>query len=204
MNEKYFALPLEKQQRILDAAYQAFSESSYKGASMSEIADNAGISKALLFHYFTNKKELYLYLWDHALALTRKAISDYGVLETDDFFDMLYRSLLAKCSVMEKYPYVSEFSLNAYYEQNPEMKEAIGESFAQASQTSEELVLTTINTSALRRDIDPKAMYEEIVYAMDGYMLKKYRSGPMDSEEIEREVAGLIELWRTVYTEKET
>lgn len=52
MNEKFFALPIEKRQRILDAAYQVFSQSSYKGASMSEIASNAGISKALLFHYF--------------------------------------------------------------------------------------------------------------------------------------------------------
>lgn len=31
---------------------------------MSEIADAAGISKSLLFHYFRNKKELYLFLWD--------------------------------------------------------------------------------------------------------------------------------------------
>lgn len=85
MNEKFFALPIEKQQRILDAAYQVFSKSSYKGASMSEIASNAGISKALLFHYFANKKELYLYLWNNALELTRKAVSDYRVLKTDDF-----------------------------------------------------------------------------------------------------------------------
>ena len=56
MKEKYFALPIEKQQRILDAANQIFSKSSYKGASMSEVASNAGISKALLFHDFTNKK----------------------------------------------------------------------------------------------------------------------------------------------------
>ena len=62
MNEKSFALPIEKRQRILDAAYQVFSQSSYKGASMSEIASNAGISKALLFHYFINKKELYLFI----------------------------------------------------------------------------------------------------------------------------------------------
>lgn len=202
MNEKFFALPIEKQQRILDAAYQVFSKSSYKGASMSEIASNAGISKALLFHYFANKKELYLYLWNNALELTRKAVSDYRVLKTDDFFEMLYRSLLAKCSVMAKYPSISAFSLNAYYEQYPEIKEAIGESFAQASQTSEELVLAAINTSALRRDIDAKSMYEEIFYAMDGYMLKKYRSGRVDPDEVEKEIAVLINLWRTIYTEE--
>ena len=44
MNEKCFALPIEKQQRILDAAYQAFFKCGYQGASLSEIASNAGIS----------------------------------------------------------------------------------------------------------------------------------------------------------------
>lgn len=92
--------------------------------------------------------------------------------------------------------------MNAYYEQYPEIKEAIGESFAQASQTSEELVLAAINTSALRRDIDAKSMYEEIFYAMDGYMLKKYRSGRVDPDEVEKEIAVLINLWRTIYTEE--
>lgn len=200
MNKRFFSLPLEKQQRILNAAYQVFSQSSYKGASMSEIASNVGISKALLFHYFTNKKELYMYLWNHALELTRKAVSEYRVLETDDFFEMLHRSLLAKCSVMKKYPHISAFSLNAYYEQYPEIKRAIEDNFSQASKTSENLVLSKINTSTLRRDIDEKAMYEEILYAMDGYMLKKYRSGQVDSEEIEKEIAVLINFWRTIYT----
>ena len=48
MNDKFFNLPLEKQQRIINAAYKVFSQSSYKKAPMSEIADEGGISKALL------------------------------------------------------------------------------------------------------------------------------------------------------------
>lgn len=49
MNDKFFKLPLEKQRRIINAAYKVFSESSHKKAPMSEIADESGISKALLF-----------------------------------------------------------------------------------------------------------------------------------------------------------
>ena len=32
---------------------------------MSEIADAAGVSKSLLFHYFRSKQELYLLLWEY-------------------------------------------------------------------------------------------------------------------------------------------
>ena len=38
---------------------------------MSEIAEAAGISKSLLFHYFHNKKELYMFLWDKCADTTR-------------------------------------------------------------------------------------------------------------------------------------
>ena len=65
MNPKFFALPEEKRRAIINAGYRVFSQNSYKKSPVSEIADAAGISKALLFHYFHNKKELYLFLVDN-------------------------------------------------------------------------------------------------------------------------------------------
>lgn len=38
MNEKFFSLPPEKQQRILNAGFRVFSQNSYKKSPMSEIA----------------------------------------------------------------------------------------------------------------------------------------------------------------------
>ena len=64
MNERFFSLPAEKQQAIINAGYKVFSQNSYKNSPMSEIAEAAGISKSLLFHYFHNKKELYMFLWE--------------------------------------------------------------------------------------------------------------------------------------------
>lgn len=64
MNERFYTLPAEKQQAILNAGYRVFSQNSYKNSPMSEIADAAGISKSLLFHYFHNKREFYLFLWE--------------------------------------------------------------------------------------------------------------------------------------------
>ena len=59
MNPKFYGLPQEKQQSILNAGFHVFAQNTYKKSPMSEIALAAGISKALLFHYFHNKKELY-------------------------------------------------------------------------------------------------------------------------------------------------
>ena len=62
MNEKFFSLPEEKQQAIINAGYRVSSQNTYKKSPVSEIAAEAGISKSLLFYYFRNKKELYLFL----------------------------------------------------------------------------------------------------------------------------------------------
>ena len=202
MNDKFFALPIEKQRRIINAAYRVFSENSYKKAPMSEIAEEGNISKSLLFHYFTNKKDLYMYLWDNACEITTQAIREYKTLDTDDFFEMLRRTLLSKCSVMRDYPYMYAFSLRAYYETDTEIKDSIQGDFSIASKESEMLVIEKIDKSKLRKDIDIKTMYTEILYAVDGYMLQKYRMNRIIPDEIERETGALINFWEKVYTQQ--
>ena len=182
MNDKFFKLPLEKQQRIINTAYKVFSQNSYKKAPMSEIAEEGGISKALLFHYFGNKKGLYLYLWINAMEMTRKAVREYKTLETNDFFEMLKRSLLSKCSLMRDYPHMYAFSLRAYYETDSEIKNAIQDNYSDVSKASEKIVFEKMDTSWFRQNIDLKTMYDEIFYAIDGYMLKKYRSNIRSEE----------------------
>ena len=46
MNQKFFSLPEEKQQAIINAGYRVFSRNSYKNSPMSEIAEAAGISES--------------------------------------------------------------------------------------------------------------------------------------------------------------
>ena len=46
MNEKFFALPKEKQQRIINAGYRVFSRNSYRKSPVGGIAAEADISKS--------------------------------------------------------------------------------------------------------------------------------------------------------------
>ena len=47
------------QQKILKAALTEFSLKGFGGARMDTIAKNAGVNKAMIFYYFSSKKELY-------------------------------------------------------------------------------------------------------------------------------------------------
>ena len=104
MNDKFYALPKEKQDRILNAGYKVFSRNSYKKSPMNEIAAEAGISKSLLFFYFKNKKEFYLFLLQTAETITLEYLKKSGCYEETDIFEMMYKGLLAKAEMMKNFP----------------------------------------------------------------------------------------------------
>lgn len=54
--------------QIIDVARRLFSDSSYLGVSMSDIASRLGITKAALYYHFTGKRDLYLNVLDVVLA----------------------------------------------------------------------------------------------------------------------------------------
>lgn len=53
------ALPDSTEQKIFDAAHEVFTQKGMDGAKMQEIADRAGINKALLHYYYRSKEKLY-------------------------------------------------------------------------------------------------------------------------------------------------
>lgn len=54
--------PLDKKQRIMDAAIKLISEKGYHGATTALIAKEASVSQGIIFHYFGNKEELFFSL----------------------------------------------------------------------------------------------------------------------------------------------
>ena len=55
----------DTQQKIFDAALTVFSSKGHDGARMQEIADLAGINRALLHYYFRTKRQLYEDVFAH-------------------------------------------------------------------------------------------------------------------------------------------
>ena len=52
-------IPTQTEKKIIEAATTVFSEKGKDGARMQEIADTAGINKALLHYYFRSKNKLF-------------------------------------------------------------------------------------------------------------------------------------------------
>lgn len=199
MNEKFYALPEKKQSEILNAAYKVFATNQYKKAPTSEIAAEAGISKSLLFHYFHNKLELYLFLWNHATDLTKEYMSKYKVYETEDFFEMMRHGLKAKCVLMRKYTFLALFSINSYFETEQDVQATIQLSVQDATETTLGMFSNIMNFGLIRDDIDFGRIYKEILYASEGMLARWYRSGNYDVDIFEQEYLEMIAHWEMVY-----
>lgn len=111
MNERFYSLPEEKQNEIINAAYEVFSGHSYKKSAVGKIAEEAGISKSLLFYYFRDKKDLYLFLWNKAAEFTGKVLEDANLMELP-FFDLMEQGLKIKMDLLRKYPHLGEFTID--------------------------------------------------------------------------------------------
>jgi AcrR family transcriptional regulator len=65
----FFNLPEEKRRAIFNLAVEEFALHEYSDVSISRIVERAGIAKGSFYQYFTDKKDLFLYLVDYALQL---------------------------------------------------------------------------------------------------------------------------------------
>ena len=88
MNEKFFDLKKEKQDRMINAALKVFALNGYRHASTDDIVREAAISKGLLFHYFENKLGVYAFVYDYSVRYLLLELSTaVDAKETDLFTD---------------------------------------------------------------------------------------------------------------------
>ena len=199
MNEKFFNLPIEKQERIINAGYRVFSQNSYKKSPMSEIADAAGISKSLLFHYFLNKKELYMFLWDNCAKTTVQYLTEYRCYEQKDLFEMMYRGMQAKMEIIRKYPDMARFVIKAYYEKDPAVCDDIQQSYQKFLNMKAKTTLMKLEPEKFMPGLDLQMMYREMFWAAEGYLWEKVQQGSLNMEKMEDDFGKLIEFWKSVY-----
>ncbi len=203
MNERFFALPEEKQQAIINAGYRVFSRNSYKNSPMSEIAEAAGISKSLLFHYFHNKKELYLFLWEKCARITIEFLTRYDCYSQGELFESMERGMRAKMEIIRLYPDMGNFTIKAFYETDPEINAAVQESYHRHFNWKADRARVNFNPEQFIPGLDIQMMYREMYWASEGYLWEMVQRGDVDVEQMEKDFKRLMEFWKSVYLRKE-
>lgn len=169
MNERLESLPEEKRKNILSACLTEFAEHGYLNASTNRIVKAAGISKGLLFHYFENKKKLFLYVLDHIINHLMKKMSTYSVVLSGDFFDQLGQYSLIKLRVGIEEPEMYHILYDVYLNLPEDIKDELMQKYGQILSDQRKSFLMTMDASKLRYGITVEMAVNLIIDFLDGY-----------------------------------
>lgn len=120
-------LDLEPTRRdaLLNAAIKEFAIKGYDDASTNVIAKEAGISKALMFHYVNSKKDLFLFLCEYCGKIVKEGYYDLLDFTEKDLLKRLRQSYMLQVELLQKYPWILEFTQIIKDEASEEVHEAL-------------------------------------------------------------------------------
>lgn len=98
-----------KIQKIINSAFEVFSNNYWEKASTNLIVKQAGISRGLFYHYFKDKQELFDYLVYFSVKVVISDLDKNIDWEDSDFLNRLRQSLIVALKTFEGYPYLMDF-----------------------------------------------------------------------------------------------
>lgn len=183
--EKFESLPEERQEAIFEAAVEAFGRNDYKSASTEAIARKAGISKGLLFFYFKNKREMYLYILDRLMTKMIDVVVDDDFYEIDDFFELFFYAAERKRDVLGKIPWMLDFSIRAYYPEHKDIKDKMDDWTQAQIDTIFDAYFKNVRFDKFKENVDPKEIVSMLIWMTDGYLhQQRSRRRPIDVDEL--------------------
>ena len=184
MNPKFFHLPQDRQDLIRNSAMLEFGENTFKKTSADSIAKRANISKGLLFHYFKDKRELYLYLFKYALdvCVRQYMVKTYDFGETD-FFLALEMGQKIKMDMVRRYPGLFRFVMRAYYERDGVLSPQLRKGLNSLLEDTSRDFLARMDLYKFKDDVDPYEVIRMLTLTAEGMMA---RTNADTAEEIER------------------
>lgn len=172
MYEAFEKLPDEKKEKILRASLEVFAEKGYENASTNDIVKKAGISKGILFHYFGNKKNLYLYVLDKTLEWAAgKVIAGNGA-ESPDLFERISSAGMAKLRLALEEPFIYRMIFTAFINTPAPIREGVRERYKKFYDVALKMFCDGLDLSKIRRGVDPKKAIEVILLFLEGYQAK--------------------------------
>lgn len=193
MNEKFFDLKKEKQDRMINASLKVFAMNGYGHASTDDIVKEAGISKGLLFHYFISKLGLYSFIYDYSVRYMLLELSTSVSSRETDYFELLEQIKMAELQVMKNYPYMLQF-LNKGKEEN--VSEALLETEEKRSVLPKKYteIMEKADLEKFKKDTDIGLLTKMIDYTMGGLMREQFLNGSFQPEIYFGEIKNYLEM----------
>lgn len=192
----------EKRARLINNSMKEFGENGYSKASTNTIVKDSGISKGLLYHYFSSKKILYDTLRNYTMTLLGDAIQKGVNWESGDPIKRLEEITIIKLNLFKKYPHMLSFSKTMY--EGMSLDEIKGMIDTYSPNIYEKVYEHNIDYTLYKDGVDIGKAMKFLQYFLDRYaeeMLVNLHQTGMDFnvDEIEKELNQYLEMYRKAF-----
>lgn len=191
MNDKFFDLSREKQDRMINGALEVFAKNGFKHASTDDMVKAVDVSKGLWFHYFGSKLGLYTFVYGYSVKYMILELSSVVDADEKNYFEIVKQIEYAKMRISKSYPYMTRFLEQA----SAETDKGVLEQTDQDRRIFQEKMTGLIKNGEIPGIAD-KGKREKIKkiaqYTMDGIVKDKALS--VEPEAVYREIKNYLEL----------
>lgn len=159
---------LYNKEQILDTCRGVFAQYQYDAASTQALADASKVSKALLFHHFGSKKELFFSILERALTIYHREV-DLAEIEKDDFFEALTAYMGMKLNYCRYHTLDYVFLRSAFYPGPPALKKEMNETFGSIALADIKTLQRLFGQVKLRFAINKDEAFDLIIHSADGF-----------------------------------
>lgn len=198
MPTKLLVLEPQRRNAILNAALKEFSLRGFDNASTNIIAKEAGISKALMFHYVNNKQELFLFVYDYFTELLNKNYIAKMNFSEKDIFNRLRQSYLLQIDLIKQYPWIFEFNKLSIATNSDEVNKELEERDEKMRCSCDIDIFNTIDESKFRAGLDIEKCKQFILWANVGFtnqILDDIRNSEVSNLDYDRIISRLDEYF---------
>lgn len=195
MNEKFFDLKKEKQDRMINAALKVFALSGYRHASTDDIVREAAISKGLLFHYFESKLGVYAFVYDYSVRYLLLELSTAVDAKETDLFALMQQVECGKMHVMCGYPYLQQF-LNRAQSENVSEALVAAEESRRRLEDAYEAIYEKADLTAYASAEDAQKLRKMLELTIKGLMNERILEDAFQPEMLYEEITEYLNLSR--------
>lgn len=177
-------LQLYEKEQILDACLAVFARYGYEKTTTAMLAEAAGVSKALIFHHFKNKRNLYISILDQCLEKMMDHLHMDDLTQYKDFFAAVNQLSRIKLDYFKKHPKEYTFLMEVFYKTPDTLKPVIQKKMG-AQLNFRHLILERLFSQVpLREGVDRQQAFQLIEITLK-YLENKLLTEATDETELD-------------------
>ena len=201
MNDKFFDLKKDKQDRMINAALKVFAMQGYKHASTDDIVKEAGVSKGLLFHYFESKLGVYEFVYEYSVRYMVIELSTTVSKAESNMFELMKQIEFARMNVTKGYPDMQQFLNRAQSEDVGEVLVAT-ESKRAILEAEYARLESQIRYMGFPSGVDGRKLYKMLDYTIKGLMTERFMEGAFQPEMLYNEITEYLDMMKLLVTKQ--